>query len=223
MSTAGSHDFYYDEEQRLIRIEKYNHTQIDIEYNAAGQIIVVYQSHSTNDLVLELTVSYLEGADLPDAISYAFATDKGDGTFDIIRFKRTFFQWDENGNLTYWLQEVDEQDGNGFVFDYDYVASYDDKQNPWYSTINDKFLFNQFFVYSLNTTLETFHFNTLIYWISKNNITHGTVRNIHVFSGRESTYGYSYTYNEEGYPIAAILEVMEASSNLRTLEFNWKY
>jgi len=132
----GLYHYIHNEEGRLIEISG-DYETIKIEYNSLDQILGAVIEYTNSDNIYIVGLRYQEGATFPSVCAWDQIQDLGSDEYEVINSERTSFQWNSSGNLITLIREKNKYDGNGYMWNYTFTASYDNMQNPWYSVIKD--------------------------------------------------------------------------------------
>src|SRR5690606_9541269 len=100
--------------------------------------------------------------------------------------------------------------------------TYDDKKNPWYTLLTAQTNFDTVNINGnlLKNTLFLSRFGVYsTNWMSKNNLTR-----VYIDSGTENAlHEYSYSYNDDDYPIAAEIDYTFSDSPPNKIYSKWHY
>ena len=226
-----NYQFEYDEAGKMIRRTPYEYT-----YNNSGSLSKIKADDSKT-----ITYSYDEKdridvinivkfGNINYTLSYYFEYDENnvlqsileDNSYPtVIRFNRKSFSYDSQGNVIEILSQ-ESNDNMTFTKTFKAEYSYDDKKNPVHLALTSLGLdTTPVLDFSLMGSGTLRLFSEGLFMISGNNITSYKETDL---TTNVSDYNmkYTYTYNEEGYPLN-VIRVIEWKGNKSEYIIIWKY
>lgn len=137
-------------------------------------------------------------------------------------YTRIELEYDSKGNI---IQQASAGSGDGETYGTPTITTYtyDTSKNPWYTVLTEQTNLRPLYIESNNLLSSTLTLgNSIVYrtlWMSKNNI-----KSIRTEYGTDySQKDYTYTYNEEDYPLTLKVDVSASGYDPYTYYQRWYY
>lgn len=196
---SGVGTIQYDSKDRIVRMSS------DYDVTPSYKVRVT-REHTYNDSGQLIQV---------DETTYNFSG----AYYSYARFK---MQYDTKGNIVQMTTQG-SSDGETYGDATTYTYTYDDKKNPWYTILSEQAKRDPVHIEAHDLLKNTVSIGNSIvyrtYWMSKNNILSSRIE----YGGGHNLKEYTYTYNEDGYPITLQVDVSSSEDDPYTYYQRWYY